>query len=453
MKDGFGSAGVQIIRNNLQKGNNKDSGTLILNSKGTMASCIFVFCDIRGFTDATECLQEEVFLFTNRVAAVVHSICSAYGGDANKNIGDAFLVSWRLDGRAIRHRADKALLSVVKICIALRHNDHYVEMLSEYAKTKLLTKLKDRPGPTVQVGFGLHAGKAVEGAIGSQRKIDATYVSTAVELAEYLESSTKKYKVQLLMSDSFHRILQPTRRQQCRKIDRVMVENENEDFSEEEGNQGKMMELFTYDIDVDALWEDGGIKNDPDNSEADGDDLLGSFSSLRKPSSFQKTSKSNLAPKKKYGDKLSFGSTRSSTGSRGSQFAGSMRGRGADITAVIAAVAAKALGTGSFPTAKGESNDEQEKIKQQKKGKRELVLPTGPALYSENVWLTADMRRIRRRYTTKIFDLYNLGLQKFYSKRWNEAKIHFEAILDYFEDGPSLYFLAEIRKRQEEVKK
>ena len=97
MKDGFGSAGVQIIRNNLQKGNNKDSGTLILNSKGTMASCIFVFCDIRGFTDATECLQEEVFLFTNRVAAVVHSICSAYGGDANKNIGDAFLFCWKFE--------------------------------------------------------------------------------------------------------------------------------------------------------------------------------------------------------------------------------------------------------------------------------------------------------------------------------------------------------------------
>lgn len=42
-------------------------------------------------------------------------------------------------------------------------------------------------------GFGLHAGKAVQGAIGSQRKLDATYLSEAVERAEFLESSTKIY--------------------------------------------------------------------------------------------------------------------------------------------------------------------------------------------------------------------------------------------------------------------
>jgi hypothetical protein len=42
-------------------------------------------------------------------------------------------------------------------------------------------------------GFGLHAGKAVQGAIGSPRKLDATYISESVERAEFLESSTKTY--------------------------------------------------------------------------------------------------------------------------------------------------------------------------------------------------------------------------------------------------------------------
>lgn len=95
MKVGFGSAGVEIIRNNLEKGHSKNM--LILTEKGSKVSCIFLFCDIRQFTDATECLQEEVFVFTNRVAAVVHSICHSYGGSANKNIGDAFLLSWQLE--------------------------------------------------------------------------------------------------------------------------------------------------------------------------------------------------------------------------------------------------------------------------------------------------------------------------------------------------------------------
>ena len=95
MKVGFGSAGVEIIRNNLEKGQSKNM--LILSSQGSTVSCIFLFCDIRNFTDATECLQEEVFVFTNRIAAVVHSICHSYGGSANKNVGDAFLLSWLLD--------------------------------------------------------------------------------------------------------------------------------------------------------------------------------------------------------------------------------------------------------------------------------------------------------------------------------------------------------------------
>jgi hypothetical protein len=67
MKVGFGSAGVEIIRNYLQIGQNNNQ--LHLNSQGVTVACIFLFCDIRQFTDATECLQEEVFVFTNRIAA------------------------------------------------------------------------------------------------------------------------------------------------------------------------------------------------------------------------------------------------------------------------------------------------------------------------------------------------------------------------------------------------
>lgn len=180
MKVGFGSAGVEIIRNNLERGRKKD--VLELSKQGTTVSCIFLFCDIRQFTDATECLQEEVFVFTNKIAAVVHSICNSYGGTANKNIGDAFLVSWLLDDdteeeskeeevedmfaastgrvmfstdsdhlRARNNQADKALLAVVKISIALHYDYFFVETMQEEARNKLLTKLSKRKGPIVQM--------------------------------------------------------------------------------------------------------------------------------------------------------------------------------------------------------------------------------------------------------------------------------------------------------------
>ena len=181
MKVGFGSAGVEIIRNNLERDGRKE--VLFLNKQGSTVSCIFLFCDIRQFTDATECLQEEVFVFTNKIAAVVHSICNSYGGTANKNIGDAFLVSWLLDDvenddseeegeeedmfamstsrvmfsndserlSARNNQADRALLAVVKISIALHYDNFFVETMNEEARNRLLTKLSKRKGPIVQM--------------------------------------------------------------------------------------------------------------------------------------------------------------------------------------------------------------------------------------------------------------------------------------------------------------
>lgn len=73
------------------------------------------------------------------------------------------------------------------------------------------------------MGFGLHAGNAVQGAIGSQRKLDATYISESVERAEFLESSTKRYGVPLLMSDAFYNLLDSANRYRCRKVDQLIL--------------------------------------------------------------------------------------------------------------------------------------------------------------------------------------------------------------------------------------
>ena len=63
---------------------------------GLKCVCIFGFCDIWNFTDATEILQEKVMMFVNTVAEVVHGLVDQYGGTANKNIGDAFLLVWKI---------------------------------------------------------------------------------------------------------------------------------------------------------------------------------------------------------------------------------------------------------------------------------------------------------------------------------------------------------------------
>ena len=73
------------------------------------------------------------------------------------------------------------------------------------------------------MGFGLHVGWAIEGAIGSEFKIDASYLSPNVNLASRLEAATKQFGTTLLLSGEFARLLSPAVHARCRQIDCVTV--------------------------------------------------------------------------------------------------------------------------------------------------------------------------------------------------------------------------------------
>jgi len=50
------------------------------------------------------------------------------------------------------------------------------------------------------MGFGLHYGWSFEGAIGSEFKIDASYLSPNVNMAARLEAATRQFGVEILIS-------------------------------------------------------------------------------------------------------------------------------------------------------------------------------------------------------------------------------------------------------------
>ena len=54
------------------------------------------------------------------------------------------------------------------------------------------------------MGFGLHIGWAIEGAIGSSFKIDASYLSPNVNMASRLEAATKHYGVMILFTGDLY---------------------------------------------------------------------------------------------------------------------------------------------------------------------------------------------------------------------------------------------------------
>jgi len=54
--------------------------------------------------------------------------------------------------------------------------------------------------------FGLHAGWAIEGAVGSPMKVDATYLSPHVNMAARMETACRQYGVHVLMTENFYEV-------------------------------------------------------------------------------------------------------------------------------------------------------------------------------------------------------------------------------------------------------
>ena len=99
-----------------------------------MINSIFGFCDVRQFTDTTECLQEEVMLFVNRIAHILHSIVNQCSGSANKNIGDAFLLTWKLeDDMTVDETSYLADSALVTFCKALVELGRYQDFICNFS--------------------------------------------------------------------------------------------------------------------------------------------------------------------------------------------------------------------------------------------------------------------------------------------------------------------------------
>uniref|UniRef100_A0A061R4B8 Adenylyl cyclase n=1 Tax=Tetraselmis sp. GSL018 TaxID=582737 RepID=A0A061R4B8_9CHLO len=264
---GFGDAGAEVVAENIRNG-----GDLNPMVPGHRMMAIFGFCDIRRFTDATEVLQEEVMEFVNSIAKIVHMEVSLHGGSANKNIGDAFLLVWKLPSQllanaddlavaaaelpkekrdAVAYLADRALAAFVVIHVALKRSPRLKQFCM---RSDIRKRMGD--GYRVSMGFGLHIGWAIEGAIGSEYKIDASYLSPNVNMASRLEAATKQFGCSILMSDDFTTMLSPRVKRLCRAIDVITVKGSN-----------KPVTLYTYDISLSAIAEPDENKFQDDNME------------------------------------------------------------------------------------------------------------------------------------------------------------------------------------------
>jgi class 3 adenylate cyclase len=371
LRVGFGEAGAGIISANLTTKQNSTSINPLL--PGVRVYAIFGFCDILQFEDINQRLETDVLTFVNTIAEIVHSRVHSWNGQCNKNLGNAFVVVWRIGDEetimnllyrnnlnGINHHANHHkgvgsnhnnpnatpksrqsiqlnnahdnhnvsssygaenpnssrimvgthnrsgstsssatnARSIAKLASGVLrgfstqssniHHNHnasahslndisnhnhsttiddettntnpnhhrqrkghvidlrrvpgvdvladkalisYLKIIAEINRSKEILKYRYEPRLTlngseefkVRMGFGLHAGWAIEGAVGSLQKVDATYLSPHVNLAARLETASRQYGVPLLFSQKFYDILSVYGQEYCRKLDVVMV--------------------------------------------------------------------------------------------------------------------------------------------------------------------------------------------------------------------------------------
>merc|ERR1719262_462084 len=109
------------------------------------------------------------------------------------------------------------MMCIIRIQLAIRQS----HVLANYRHHPGL--LQRVPNYCVSVGISLHYGWTIEGAIGSEFKIDASYLSPNVNVTMRLEEATEIYGVHLLLSQAMASFMTNPMVQACRVIDCVVV--------------------------------------------------------------------------------------------------------------------------------------------------------------------------------------------------------------------------------------
>ena len=160
-------------------------GLLVLGGEKRHAT--FLFTDVRGFTSMSETLPpEQVTYIMNKALTAQQSAVQNNGGMVDKYIGDAMMAIFNapLDQDFHQTRAVETALEIQRNMIDLN------------------VELKEQGLPEIVIGIGIHTGEAVIGNMGSESRFDYTAIGDAVNTAARLESSTKEYKVDLLISEA-----------------------------------------------------------------------------------------------------------------------------------------------------------------------------------------------------------------------------------------------------------
>ncbi len=166
-----------------------------------------LFADIRSFTTLSETLSpQELLNFLNTYFERMNAPIHANGGFIDKFIGDAIMGLFIDEDPSIGARN------------AVRSS---LDML---ASLHSLNEQRKRTGEVpISIGLGVHTGETVIGTVGSDDRMDSTVLGDAVNLASRIESLTKQFGAQILISSTTYGLIAGDPTIPCREIGLVNV--------------------------------------------------------------------------------------------------------------------------------------------------------------------------------------------------------------------------------------
>lgn len=217
---GFGEAGNRLVAENLQKG-----GAMNPMVPGTRIWGAFGFSIIDDCDELLEMLGEDILRFVNTISDIIHKAVVDNCGQPNRNLGEAFLCVWQTPPQPL----DDQSAWETKICdgalTAFRRSVRDIAKSAALAEFEEVPQIREffQGSYKTRLGFGLNWGWAIEGAVGTAIKIDCSYLSPNVNLAARLESATKMYGCNILMSEYFVDKLSDRLKEGVRLVDVVCL--------------------------------------------------------------------------------------------------------------------------------------------------------------------------------------------------------------------------------------
>ena len=176
-----------------------------------------LFCDVKGFTSASEGMTPQGLVkVMNRYFSVMSAPIRDHGGIIDKYIGDAIMAYW---GPPFTEDADQARLASLAA----------IEMLARVAslRSEFPEILGVRSLPiSFDIRIGIATGEALVGSIGSDLMMSYTVMGDTVNLASRLEGANKVYGSRILVSEAT--VAGAADAIEAREIDRVVLLGQTE---------------------------------------------------------------------------------------------------------------------------------------------------------------------------------------------------------------------------------